>query len=86
MNDLVERSPPTAADVFKAMSERIERNGLENFGGAAVIVSPDGKVISVLMVDESKETSQFWGLLKTRVQLEIQAATDSQRLGNAFGR
>lgn len=85
MTDLVERREIKPADPFSDMAERVERNGDDHFGGAAVIVAPDGKVISLLMVDDSKDQAQFWATIKTRVQLEMQAMSEVQRLGDAFG-
>lgn len=85
MNDLVERREIKPQDPFAEMATRIERSGSEHFGGACVIASPDGKNISLLIVDDSKDLAQFWAMIKTRVQLEMDTMQQAQRMGNAFG-
>ncbi len=70
------------AQLFLDMAARIERTNEAEFAGAAVIVSPDGDSITLLLVDPTKDTVQFLSTLKSRVETEVvkvmQKAQDQQ--------
>lgn len=69
------------ADVFREMASRIERNASEDFGGAAVIIPPDGEAVEVLLLDSKRDASQFWSTVKTRVELALSEIQERERSG-----
>lgn len=44
---------------FEHMARRISANAPEDFGGAMVVVGPDGKMAEFLSLDPSKDTGAF---------------------------
>ena len=82
---------PAAAPIdhrtpFDEMSARIERNDAGDFAGAFVIVTPDGKSKSLLLLDNSQSAAAFWGLLKSTAEIALQEVEDEQRMGQSYGR
>lgn len=58
---------------FAEMAERIKRTAGDTFGGAAVIVPPDGEPISLLILDSggSEIVPQFFAMVKSRLDLAL---------------
>lgn len=67
---LVEKPPNTAAERFEAMAARIRHNADAKFGGACVIIPPEGggEPIEVLLLDSSGNIAQFWSAVVSRSQ------------------
>lgn len=63
---MIEASKP-----FDDMSARIKRNVPEEFGGAFLIVSPTGEVVSYAAFDPSPDEASFWALVGSAVQNAI---------------
>jgi hypothetical protein len=84
--DMSESQPnpvPGYAEIFKRMAERIERNK-EAFGGAFLMIGPDGKVVETLVISDEPNMAQFWGLAKIRIEVAQSEVAMSERNG-AFG-
>ena len=70
------------------MADAIERNAEGTFGGAFVVIPPSveaGDPIETLILDAKQDPAQFWLLLKTKCDLELQALDAKQRNQSAFG-
>lgn len=79
--------PPVDTHVpFTEMAERIGKNAPEDFAGAFVIVTPDGKSKSTLLLDNSQSAAAFWGLLQSVAEIALAEINDAERLGNSYGR
>lgn len=77
-----ERSSP-----FRAMAERIDLNRDQAFGGAFVIMAPDGTCHEMLLLDGGQFPAVFWSLVQTRAQIVLQQAEENERRGmTGFGR
>ena len=61
------------AKPFLDMAQRISRNAAE-FGGALLIVSPDGTVVDIAYIGSKPDLPFFWGTIKGRVQSEADEA------------
>ncbi len=77
---------PNYSTPFTTMAEAITHNAGSTFGGAVVIVAPDGTRIETLMLDASGEIAQFWSTIKTRVEIVIANLQDQQRVAQSYGR
>ena len=81
---------PTAASPnsapFKEMAVKIDHNATSTFGGAAVIIAPDGEKIELLLLDASGDPAQFWGTIASRIEITVDAYKDKVRQQRAFGR
>jgi len=82
---------PTATPIdhtsaFTEMAERIAKNAAEDFSGAFVIVPPDGKQKSLLVLDNSQSAAIFWGLLRTTAEIALSEIQEAERLGQSYGR
>jgi hypothetical protein len=80
MTDEVEKKPATA-DLFRRMAERIDHNASDGFGGAFLIVPPanGGDAIDTLILDTLQDPAQFWVLLKSKCDIQIQKIDNAQR-------
>lgn len=58
------------AALFTKMAEAIERNKDGAFGGAFVIVPPEGAAVEVLILDPKQDPAQFWAGIETKAQIE----------------
>lgn len=74
------------AGLFRKMADNIDHNKGAPFGGAIVIVPPDGggKPVSTLLLDDAGDPAQFWAALQARAQIEIANLSDKQRQQQAF--
>lgn len=84
-------NPPAAEPAnhrapFDEMSARIARNDPLDFAGAFVIVTPDGKAKSTLLLDNSQSAAAFWGILKSTAEIALQEVEDEQRMAQSYGR
>jgi hypothetical protein len=59
------------SDYFRAMAERIEHNAADTFGGACVIVPPEGEPIELLVLDPTADSAQFIGAVQTRLGVAL---------------
>ena len=80
------QTPVDTAAPFDEMSARIAKNDPEDFAGAFVIVTPDGKSKSLLVLDNSQSAAMFWGLLQSTAQIALNEIQDAERAGNSYGR
>lgn len=71
---------------FGAMAKRIVHNAGQSFGGAFVIVPPNGDPIETLILDAKQDPAQFWSLIKTRCDIALQEIDERQRTTRPFGR
>ncbi len=80
------------SDPFKDMSDRIDHNATEKFGGAYVIVPPSSpempiEPIEVLVLDTSMDAAQFFMLLQTKIKTVLdRIEQEERRRMGAFGR
>jgi hypothetical protein len=89
--DLIQRQPSTAeieATRFDQMADRIRLNADQAFGGAFVIAPPrnGGEAIETLILDTNQDPTQYWVLLKSKCDLEIDRLRDQSKSQQAFGR
>lgn len=77
-----------AADNFQAMADRIRHNADQKFGGAFVVVPPDGQgdTLEVLILDTKMEPAQFWSTLKTKCDMALSELDTRARTVGAYGR
>ena len=71
---------------FKEMAVKIDHNVHSTFGGAAVIVAPDGDKVELLLLDASADPAQFWGTVSSRIEIILENYKDKVRQQRAFGR
>ena len=76
----------TSDEPFTKMAARLLHNADATFGGAVVIVPPVGDPIELLMLDAQGDAGQFWGTIKTRIQLAVDKLDEQQRVAQGFGR
>ena len=70
---------------FKEMAIKIDHNANTTFGGAAVIVAPDGEKVELLLLDASADPAQFWGTVSSRIEIILDNYKDKMRNQRAFG-
>ena len=79
-----------AADRFRAMADRIDRNPDEDFAGALLIVPPKGEAVEKLNIDPSKNLADFWNSVKARVDIAhadfMELVRAQMSVGQTFGR
>jgi len=87
MSDLV-NEPPSNAERFRKMAERIDHNADAGFGGACVIIPPGGQgdPIEVLLLDNAADPATFYSTVSTRLQLALDKIGDQKAQQAAFGR
>jgi len=71
---------------FDEMSARIGKNDPADFAGAFVIVAPDGKSKSTLLLDNSQSAAAFWALLQSTAQIALTEIDAQERMGQSYGR
>jgi len=78
--------PLSNSDRFRRMAEAIDHNTDSGFGGAFVIVAPEGgNPLETLILDAGQDHMQFWILLRTKCDVEIKRLDTIERQG-AFRR
>jgi hypothetical protein len=82
MNGDEQPKPPTDAERFASMADRIRHNAGAPFGGAFVVVPPNGggPPMEALLID-SGNPAQFLALLKARIDHELSLLKDQERMG-----
>lgn len=89
MSDLMSLSdvPDARSATFRDMADRLDRNADQDFGGAFVVIPPEGEAQTMLLIDSAKNPAIFWAALQTRVQIALQEIEEAQRGGMpGFGR
>lgn len=83
-----EPATPDRAQPFRDMAERIARNKGEEFGGALLVVSPDGSVLDFVLLGSKADIVAFWGAAKVRVEIAAQDAIRREETAHqpAYGR
>lgn len=79
--DLVDKKADpfeAVAGKFQKMAELIRKNTGENFGGAFVIVDPDGNTLDSLFLNDGTP-GLFWGTLKAIADQQINAIDIKER-------
>ena len=73
---------------FDQMAARIRLNADQGFGGAFVIAPPKsgGEAIETLLVDVRQDPVQFWTLLKSKCDVELDQLGAQAKSQQAFGR
>lgn len=66
---------------FKLMAGKIERNGGVDFGGAFVLVPPEGTVVDLLILDSNATPAVFWSLIQTKAQIALAELEADSRQG-----
>lgn len=73
---------------FREIADKIDRNakafGESDFGGAYVIVAPDGQVFDLLMLADAVAPAMFWASLQTRVKIALDTLDQEERQGGAM--
>jgi hypothetical protein len=82
MNDQPDPSEDRAM-LFESMAGQIRLNKHAKFGGAFLMIPPDGEPFSSLMLNQD-EPSIFWAAVKTLAEMAMQALDPRNRQG--FGR
>ena len=74
--------------LFSQMSDRIIHNAAGEFGGAFVVMPPDGggDPIATLILDSKQDAAQFWSLLQAKASLMVAEIEEKKRVAGAFGR
>ena len=70
----MDEAPPTDAQRFARMAQRIEHNKDSTFGGAFVICVPGGMVppLEALILDATGDPAQFLMVLQTKIQTVLE--------------
>jgi len=77
---------PNIAEVaghFTEMASRISGNQENDFGGAFVIISPDGKVTNGLFLT-APDIPMFWSVIKAKMEIAVAEAAQAEQQ-NPFG-
>lgn len=87
MSDAPPVEPKDNAAPFCEMAEKINLNIANGFGGAFVVVSPDGTILSTLLLDNAQDPAMLWGTVKTRAEIALaEMEADSRQDNMGFGR
>lgn len=65
--------PTKQAELFRELADKIDRNPETDFGGAFLIVPPEGDAISGILVGAA-DLGVFWGAVKLKCDLAVDAA------------
>ena len=68
------------SDYLKSLIEKIERNPEADFGGAFIIVPPEGDPVQGLFIGQN-EPGLFWASVKTKIEQALDAIDTRQRQG-----
>lgn len=75
----------TPADHFRDLADKIERNKPEDFGGAFLIIPPDGEPIASILVGQP-DLASFFAVVSGKLQVAVNAADEKSKRQQAFGR
>ncbi len=75
------------ADRFSKMAAALDHNSASGFGGAWVVVPPEGggEPIETLILDSKQDAAQFWSLLQAKASVMIAEIEEKKRTQGAFG-
>ena len=76
----------TSPERFRKMADAIESNAERGFGGAFVIMPPEGDPIETLILDSKQDPSQFYMLLKTKCDIALNELDAKQTQAQGFQR
>ena len=70
---VAQRPPHGAATILRRLADQIDLNAADSFGGVAVIVPPQdaGDPIEILILDPTRNASQFYATIKTRLENQL---------------
>ena len=73
-------------EAFAEMAARVQACPLKEFGGALVLVAPDGKRVEFLLTDPAQPANivAFWGFVKARIEDAYGEIANSPTMGG-FG-
>ncbi len=72
---------------LRDMADRIEANGVAYFGGCFVVLPPLGfDPLSALILDNKQDAAQFFGMLKTKCDIQLATIDEQQRNTRGYGR
>lgn len=63
------------AELLRAMAKRIEANAEDEFAGCFVVIPPQtqdgrtGDTLEILLIDPQRDPRNFWGTVKTKVEI-----------------
>lgn len=74
------------SEPFTNMAARVEACPEREFGGALVLVAPDGKKVEFLLTDPSagQNVVAFWGFVRSRIEDAFQEIASQPAMGG-FG-
>ena len=72
---------------FSTMAVKIDHNKESSFGGAFVIVPPEGagEVVETLILDRQSDAIQFWKMLMEKAAATVTKLENEARNQSAFG-
>lgn len=72
---------------FARMTAKVVQNEQNEFGGAFVIVPPEGagEVVETLILDRQSDPIQFWKMLMEKAAATVSRLEDQARNQSAFG-
>lgn len=73
------------SDHFREIAEKIDKNDLSDFGGAFLLVPPEGQPLSNIFIG-SKDPVAFLALLKTKVETLMNEAEQREKQRQGFVR
>lgn len=53
---------------FLSMAARIDTTNASEFGGALVLIAPDGKKLEFLLTNPNPELVSFWGFVRSSIE------------------
>ena len=77
---------PKTSDLFRRMAEQIDKNAGSHFGGSFLIVPPTGDPVEVLILNSTRDPSQFWGMLDATVKFALANLDEQARNAQGFQR
>lgn len=81
-------SAPDHAAPFRNTADLIDDNRGRAFGGAFVVVLPDGTVIDGFLIDSKANAAMILANMQTKIAMALQEIADAERGGQhgGFGR
>lgn len=84
MSDVPTTPEADYAAPFRRVADKIDLNRDNGFGGAFVIVPPEGAPQDMLLLDNAQNPAMFWSLLKTRAEIALVEIEAHERGGQQF--
>ena len=78
---MADRSEP-----FTKMATRISHNAADGFGGAAVILAPDGELIDFFTLSTDGSIAQFYSGVMGLIKDRLNKIEEKERVASTFGR